>query len=584
MASKQLRQKFLDFFEKRGHKIVPSSSLIPTDPSVLFTTAGMQQFKPYYLGEKSPYGSNVVSCQKCFRTSDIEEVGDESHLTFLEMLGNFSFGGYFKEEAIKLAYDFLFKELKLPLEMAVFTVFEGDPSTSSGQVIPEDKESIKIWKKLGIPENKIKKCGKEDNFWGPTGEEGPCGPTTEIHFNNIEVWNLVFNEYYQDKNGKLTPLKQKGVDTGMGLERLAMVAQDKNSVYETDLFLPIMKEISSENEKTKRIIADHIKSSVFLISEDVFPSNVERGYILRRILRRVIRYGKLLDLPKNFLIPLGQKVVEIYKDVYPEVKSREADVLTVIQNEEEKFEKTLDKGLKFLKDNIDSYKIFDKAAKEEYGKELPYKGEFAFFMYETYGFPPELTLEELKKDPEISKKIKEDEFWNHFNKKIAQHQEISRAGAEQKFKGGLADDAEKTIKYHTATHLLLAALREILSPEVYQKGSNITTERLRFDFNYPQRLNEEQIKKIEDLINQKIRENILVETIEMPKGEALKTVKISFDPTKYGDIVKVYKIGDFSIELCGGPHVERTGILGKFKITKEESSGAGIRRIKAILE
>ncbi len=586
MTSKQLRQKFLDFFEKRGHKIVPSSSLIPTDSSVLFTTAGMQQFKPYYLGEKSPYDSNAVSCQKCFRTSDIEEVGDNNHLTFLEMLGNFSFGGYFKEEAIKLAYDFLFKELKLSLKDVIFTVFEGD------QNIPEDKESAQIWNKLGVPENKIKKCGKEDNFWGPTGEEGPCGPTTEIHFNDTEVWNLVFNEYYQDKNGKLAPLKQKGVDTGMGLERLAMVVQNKNSVYETDLFLPTINEILGTNEKAKRIITDHIKSSVFLISEDIFPSNIERGYILRRVLRRAIRYGKLLNLPKNFLIPLAQKVVEIYKDIYPEVKSQETDILTAIQNEEEKFEKTLEAGLKEY-NNIFSW--WDKKVamldKEKVGEKLTYfsiedikkLGRKFFDLFQNYGFPLDLSLEELKNYLKMEEIFKE-EIINSFNEEFKKHQEISRVSAEQKFKGGLADDAEKTIKYHTATHLLLAALREILSPEIYQKGSNITTERLRFDFNYQQKLSEEQIKKIEELINEKIRENIAVEMIEMSKGEALKTVKISFDPLKYGDMVKVYKIDDFSIELCGGPHIQKTGELGHFRIIKEESSGAGIRRIRAILE
>ena len=302
MNSQRIREDFLNFFKKKGHAIVPSFSLIPKDPSVLFTIAGMQQFKPYYLGEKSPYGSNVASCQKCFRTSDIEKVGDESHLTFLEMLGNFSFGDYFKKEAIKLAYEFLFKELKLKKEDFIFTVFKGSKD------VPEDKESAEIWRKLGIPEDKIKKCGKEDNFWGPTGEEGPCGPTTEIHFKGVEIWNLVFNEYYQDKNGKLTTLKQKGVDTGMGFERLAMVVQNKNSVYETDLFEPIINAISGQNEKAKRIIADHIKSSVFLISEGILPSNIERGYVLRRILRRAIRYGKLLNLPKNFLISLAQKV------------------------------------------------------------------------------------------------------------------------------------------------------------------------------------------------------------------------------------------------------------------------------------
>jgi len=565
MSSNNLRKIFLDFFKKKGHTIVPSSSLIPTDTSVLFTTAGMQQFKPYYLGEKSPYGQNVASCQKCFRTSDIEEVGDERHLTFLEMLGNFSFGGYFKEEAIKFAYEFIFKELKLPIKNAIFTVFEGNKE------IPEDKESAEIWGKLGIPKNQIKKCGKADNFWGPTGDEGPCGPTTEIHINGTEIWNLVFNEYYQNKEGKLTPLKQKGVDTGMGLERLTMIVQEKTSVFETDLFLPIINELrikkyELKDIKAERIIADHIKSTVFLVSEEILPSNVERGYILRRILRRAIRYGKILNLPKEFLIPLAQKTVEIYKDVYPEVKSRETDILTVIQNEEERFEKTLERGIKIL----------SKCSKID-GREL-------FNIYQSYGFPFEQSLEELERE---GKKIPQSEveiIKKEFNEELKKHQEISRAGAEEKFKGGLINHSEKAIQYHTATHLLLAALREVLGPEIYQKGSNITTERLRFDFNYPEKLNEEQIKKIENLVNQKIKENITVEMIEMPKDQALKFVKVSFNPDKYGNFVKIYKIGNFSIELCGGPHVKRTGELGHFKIIKEESSGAGIRRIKAILE
>jgi len=548
MTSKDLREKFLSFFEEKGHKIVSSSSLLPSDPSVLFTTAGMQQFKPYYLGEKSPYGKNVCSCQKCFRTSDVEEVGDESHLTFLEMLGNFSFGGYFKEEAIKLAYEFLFKELKLSLEEAIFTVFKGDEN------VPEDKESIEIWKKLGVPENKIQKKGKEDNFWGPTGEEGPCGPTTEIHLKGIEVWNLVFNEYYQDKDKKLAQLPQKGVDTGMGLERLAMIAEGGSSVFETDLFLPIINEIPGENEKAKRIIADHVKGSIFLIQESVLPSNVERGYVLRRILRRAIRYGKLLNLPKDFLIPLAQRAIEVYKDVYPELKSNESDILTVIQNEEEKFEKTLEDGLKQFEKGLD-----------------------AFELYTTYGFPLELTIE-LAKEKGIKIDVEE------FNKKFREHQEISRVGAEKKFVGGLADHSEKTIKYHTAAHLMLAVLRKVLGGEVYQKGSNITAERLRFDFNYPQKLNEEQIRKVEDLVNQKIKEDLPVACKEMSLEDAKKKGAMGVFEEKYGKIVKVYSIGDFSKEICGGPHVKRTSELGNFKITKEESSGAGVRRIRAVLE
>ncbi len=555
MEAQRIREEFLKFFEKKGHKIAPSSSLLPGDPSVLFTTAGMQQFKQYYLGEKSPYGQNVVSCQKCLRTSDIDEVGDESHLTFFEMLGNFSFGGYGKREAIRLAKEFLDS---INIKIDYVTVFEGD------QTVPRDKESLEAWQALGFSQEdgNLKFCGKEDNFWGPTGEEGPCGPTTEIYSRGIEIWNLVFNEYYCDKEKKLTPLKQKGVDTGMGLERLSMISQGKSSVFETDLFSPIIFSIPGKNDKAKRIIADHIKGAVFLIQEGVLPSNIERGYILRRVLRRAIRFGKLLNLPQNFLMPLVQKTIKIYGDVYPELKSQENDILTVIQKEEEKFEKTLEKGLK------EAEKIFAAGGDIEAG---------TFYLYETYGFPPELTQEMAEeRGIEIS-----DEALRALIKK---HQEISRAGAEKKFKGGLADQSEKTIRYHTASHLLLAAMREILGSEIYQKGSNITAERLRFDFNYPQKLNEEQIKKIEDLVNQKIQEDIEVEKMEMPKEKALKIAKISFEPVKYGDIVKVYKIGDFSIELCGGPHAQRTGELGHFRITKEESSGAGIRRLRAVLE
>ncbi len=572
MTSKDLREKFLDFFAKRGHFVVPSSSLLPTDPTVLFTTAGMQQFKPYYLGEKSPYGKNVCSCQKCFRTSDIEEVGDEKHLTFLEMLGNFSFGGYFKEEAIKLAFEFLFEELKLPLENAIFTVFKGD------QQVPPDEESIKIWKSLGIPENKIKKCGREDNFWGPTGQEGPCGPTTEIHFGEIEVWNLVFNEYYQDQKKELNPLKQKGVDTGMGLERLTGVIQQKPSVYETDLFEPIIKEIFNyqvplSNLKAVRIIADHIKGAVFLISEGIFPSNVERGYVLRRILRRAIRYGKLLNLPKNFLIPLGQKVIEIYQDVYPEVKLKENDTLTIIQKEEEHFEKTLEKGLKEFKLQIAKCKM----------KNLnEISGKIAFDLYQSYGFPLELTKELIKEE---GFQVDEKGFQEAFER----HRAISRLGVEKKF-GGIGKEAtDEATKLHTATHLLQAALREILGNHIKQMGSDITSQRLRFDFSHPHKLTPEEIKKVEDLVNQKIKENLEVKKEEMSYQQAIKSGALAFFKEKYPEIVTVYTISDssgqvFSKEICAGPHVKRTSELGHFKIIKEESCGAGIRRIRAILK
>ncbi len=595
---------------------MPSSSLLPADPSVLFTTAGMQQFKPYFLGEKSPYGNRVASCQKCFRTSDIDEVGDERHLTFFEMLGNFSFAvsaeasgeggaGYGKEEAIKLAKEFLDS---INIKIDYVTVFAGDPSTGSGQAVPKDEESAGIWRELGFSEDRgtLKFCGREDNFWGPTGEEGPCGPTTEIYSQGIEIWNIVFNQHYCHKDKSLTKLETFGVDTGMGFERLAMITQNKSNVFETDLFSSIM-EIKSRNE---RIIADHVRGAVFLISEGILPSNVERGYILRRILRRAIRYGKLSGEARQFLTPLVRQVVEIYKDVYPELKSSETNILIAIQNEEEKFEKTIGKAIKILNTEI-TLKDYAPDKKMEADNLIPLEidgipgftphsnllnGKWFFNLYQTFGFPFELAIEELKNMGRVIPEAKIDIMKKEFEEEMKEHQEISRAGAEKKFKGGLASTGEMETKYHTATHLLLAAMREILpariatqsvaggGQETYQKGSNITAERLRFDFNYPQRLNEEQIKKIEDLVNQKIKEDIVVEMIEMPKSEALKIAKVSFDPAKYGEVVKVYKIGDFSIELCGGPHIQRTGEMGHFKITKEESSGAGIRRLRAILE
>ncbi|MDP1538633.1 MAG: alanine--tRNA ligase [bacterium] len=608
MTPDKLRREFLSFFEKRGHRIVSSSSLIPTDPSVLFTTAGMQQFKPYYLSQVSPYGPNVASCQKCFRTSDIEEVGDKSHLTFLEMLGNFSFAtstkasgeggaGYFKQESIKWAYEFLFEELKLSPEDAVFTVFEGNKD------VPEDKESVEFWKTLGVPEKRIKRYGRKDNFWGPTGEEGPCGPTTEIHINGIEIWNLVFNEYYQNKNKKLTPLAQKGVDTGMGLERLAMIVQDKPSVFETDLFQSLIKGIEkyqtklySLSPRPYRIIADHAKGAVFLISEGVLPSNVERGYVLRRILRRAIRYGKLLSLAKQFLIPLAQKVIEIYRDVYPEVKSKEADILTVIQNEEEKFEKTLEEGLKELK----KLKRIGKIEEVEGGKIKIFNrvsARDAFYIYQTFGFPLEMIQEELAKNALL---VDEEEFQEEFKK----HQEISRAGVENKFGGVGKEAGETSAKLHTATHLLHAALRKILGEHVKQMGSDITAQRLRFDFSYPQKMTTEEIKKVQDLVNQKIREDLKVEKEEMLYEEAIKGGALAFFKEKYPSVVTVYSITEprnsgarvkkriksssptdvFSKEICAGPHAKRTSELGLFRIIKEESSGAGVRRIRAILE
>ena len=559
MESFELRKRFLEFFKEKGHKIVPSSSILPSDPSVLFTTAGMQQFKPYYIGEKSPYGLNVVSCQKCIRTSDIDEVGDKSHLTFLEMLGNFSFGGYFKEEAIKMACEFLFDELKLSEDKVFFTVFEGDKN------IPLDTESIEILKKMRVSEDKIKKYPKEDNFWGPTGECGPCGPTLEIYYDGIEIWNLVFNEYYMDKDKKLTLLPQKGVDTGMGLERLAMSSQNKLSVFETDLFEPIIAEIKKygkDEEKAQRIIADHIKSAVFIASEGIVPLNVEKGYILRRIIRRAIRYGRILNMPKDFLITLAKIVIEMYKEPYPELVSKQVEILTIIQKEEEKFEKTLEKGLK----------IFGKIAEKG-----DISGTDAFHLYDTYGFPLELTIELAKE-----KNLKVDE--KEFNKLFEKHREVSRAGAQKKF-GGVGKEADsQSACLHTATHLLHAALREILGAHVKQTGSDITSQRLRFDFSHSQKVSDDELKKIENLVNKKIKEDIAIGKEEMPTERAISSGALSFFKDKYPEKVSVYSINNFSKEICAGPHADRTKELGSFKIVKEESLGSNTRRIKAILE
>lgn len=567
MDSNQLRKEFLNFFEKKGHKIVPSSSLIPEDSSVLFTTAGMQQFKKYFLGEKSPYGKRVASIQKCFRTSDIDLVGDSSHLTFLEMLGNFSFGDYFKEQAIEYAFEFVTNVLKLKIQYV--SVFRGD------REVPRDEESVKVWKRLGV--KNIKEAGREDNFWGPTGKEGPCGPTTEIYINDIEVWNIVFNEYYCNQEKKLTPLKQKGVDTGMGLERLAMVVQGKPSVFETDLFLPIFE----AKDKMGRIIVDHIKGAVFLAADGIVPSNLERGYVLRRILRRAIRFGKLLGLESGFLIPLAQRVIDLYKDVYPELLHRQPDILTIIHNENEKFSRTLERGLSQL-DKLLKLKVKEEKLKVISGKE-------AFDLYQSYGFPLELIIEIAKE-----KGVSVDKAG--FERVFQEHKEISRAGFEGKFGGhGLLldtgelkardeEELKKVTRLHTATHLLQAALRKVLGDKVRQAGSDITIERTRFDFTFDRKLTKEEIQKVEDLVNQKIKEDLPQKKEEMSYQEALKSGALAFFKGKYPERVSVYSFGDFSREVCGGPHVKRTSEIGHFKIIKEESSGAGVRRIRAIVE
>jgi len=565
MDSNEIRKSFLDFFLKKEHKIVLSSSLLPTDPSVLFTTAGMQQFKPYYTEEKSPYGDNVATCQKCVRTSDIEEVGDERHLTFFEMLGNFSFGGYFKKEAITLAKEFL-DSLKVKIEYV--TVFEGDSE------VPKDIETIGVWKELGFTEEKgnLHLCPKAENFWGPTGDEGPCGPTTEIYAGGIEIWNIVFNEYYCDKNKKLKKLEKPGVDTGMGLERLAMVMQGKKTVFGTDLFSSLIEEIEKEskigyedNPKMFRIIADHVKSAVFLASEGIIPSNIEQGYVLRRLLRRAIRYGKLLKMPKGFIIDLAKKIVKTYGDNYPDLNEKEKEIIKVIKEEDRKFEKTLEKGIKELEVQITENKSKVLSAKT------------VFDLYQSYGFPLELTSELAKEQGfEIDEQ--------GFNEELSKHQEISRAGALKKF-GGVGKEATyDATKLHTATHLLQQALRKVLGNSVHQMGSDINSERLRFDFSYDKKLTPEELKEVESIVNEKIQEDLEVKMEEMEYKEAVKAGALAFFKQKYPKIVSVYSVGKFSKEICAGPHVKRASELGRFKIKKEESSSAGVRRIKAVLE
>ena len=566
MQAAELRKKFLDFFESKGHKIVQSSSLIPDDPSVLLTTAGMKQFKKYYTGEanaKRDFGSlSTASIQKCFRTSDIDEVGDERHLTFFEMLGNFSFGGYFKEEAISYGYEFLAETLDLSIDY--ITVFDPEkvPEGDWRKGVPFDEESYDIWKKI-LPEEKIRREGT-DNFWGPTGAEGPCGPTTEIYINGTEIWNIVFNQFYCDRDGNLASLKIQGVDTGMGFERLAMVAQNKENIFETDLFEPLLGIlIESISEKQKRIIVDHARSVAFLISDGVLPSNKEAGYILRRLMRRLISYGTGKE--KN----LFELVVANYKSFYPELNLER--ILSVFNDENEKFARTLNKGLSEL------IKLGEIDAKT------------AFRLYESYGLPFEVIKEYDggKKTRNLSREDFEEEF--------KKHQAISRAGAENKFGGhGLLldtgelkakdeEELKKVTRLHTATHLLQAALRKVLGQDVKQMGSDITVERTRFDFSFPRKLTPEEIKEVEDLVNKAIADGLEVKMEEMDIEEAKKSGALYFFKEKYPSKVKIYSAGNFSKELCGGPHVANTREVGKFAILKEEASSSGVRRIRGVV-
>ena len=583
MKAKELKNKYFEFFKEKEHKLISSASLIPEhDPTVLFTTAGMHPLVAYLMGEKHPLGRRLVDVQKCIRTVDIDEVGDASHLTFFEMLGNWSLGNYWKKDAIEWSFEFLTskKWLGLDKDRLYVTVFAGDEDA------PKDEESAGIWKSLGIPEEKIFYLPKKDNWWGPAGSTGPCGPDTEMFYDTgkekcgkdckpgcgcgkyFEVWNDVFMQYDKTKDGKYVPLKQKNVDTGMGVERTAAMLQGKNTVYEIETFAAIMEKIQVEakeqNMRSMRIIADHLRASAFILAERVAPSNLDQGYVLRKLIRRSIRHSRLLGIEKeNFTSEIAKIVVDIYKKDYAELNENKSFILEELEKEEGKFKKTLEAGLR----------EFNKLVK----KDLRITGKEAFILFSSYGFPWEMT-QELAEE----KGLKVDK--SEFEKEFKRHQELSRAGAEKKFKGGLADSSEESKRLHTATHLLNEALRRVISRDIVQKGSNITPERLRFDFNLDRKLKEEEIQKVEDLVNQKIKEPILVKREKIGLEEAKKRHAQGVFEHKYADRVSVYSMGDFSVEICGGPHVKNAKELGKFKIIKEESSAAGIRRIKAVLE
>ena len=559
-----LIKSYISFFKKKGHKEIPNSSLIPeNDPTVLFTTAGMHPIVPYLLGQPHPQGKRLVNNQRCIRTQDIDEVGDDWHLTFFEMLGNWSLGEYFKKEAIEMSFEFLTKVIGIKEQKLYVTCFKGDKDA------PKDTEAADIWKSLGVKQSNIKFLGKDDNWWGPAGEVGPCGPDTEMFVNGSEIWNDVFMQYNKTKSGQYKELAQKNVDTGMGVERTIAVLNNMKSVYETSTFAPIIKQIEKisgkknlTNNKSARIIADHIKAACFIINDGVMPGNVEQSYILRRLIRRAVRNLRNLGVP----IMEIDATVEIAKSIisiYPDYKLKKKIIFDELKKEETRFQSTLEKGLR----------EFEKMAKD---KKIDAKE--AFFLYQSYGFPIEM-INELADEKSI--KVDEKGFYKEFEK----HQKLSRTAAEGKFKSGLADSSEQTTKLHTAAHLLNEALRTILKkPDLSQKGSNINPERLRFDFNFDRKLTDKEKEKIEELVNKKIQENLKVVCEEMSVKQAKDLGAHGAFESKYGSKIKVYSIGKFSKEICAGPHVQNTGELGKFKITKEQSSSAGVRRIKAILE
>ncbi len=589
MKAIEIRNKYLDFFKRHGHAVIPSAPLIPeNDPSVLFTTAGMQPLVPYLLGEKHPEGTRLTDFQKCLRTNDIDEVGDNRHLTYFEMLGNWSLGDYFKEESIAMSFEFLTKELGIPVEKLSVTCFAGDKDCQ------RDEVTASCWKKAGIPEDRIYYFGKDDNWW-IAGEEGPCGPDTEMFYDTgkpkcsencnpscgcgkyVEIWNNVFMEFFKTKDGKYTKLKQHNVDTGLGLERMTMLLQGKETPFDTELFKPVMdklQELAGENDsiESRRIVSEHLRSSMMIIQDGGLPSNVDRGYILRRLIRRMVRHLRKLQINLNELGELIDLNIDTLKEMYPELHQNSNKIKSVIIEEKDKFEKTLERGEREFN------KIVNRMKND--GKDT-ISGQDLFTLYETYGFPPEVTQDLAR---EAGLKVDTTEF----DKLFKEHQEKSRMGSEQKFKGGLAGTGEQEVRYHTATHLLNAALKVILGKDVHQKGSNITPERMRFDFSCDHKLTDDEKKKVEDLVNEWIAQGLDVKCEEMKKDDAIKSGAECMFIEKYPDIVTVYSIGNdketVSKELCGGPHVKNTSELGHFKIKKEEASSAGVRRIKAILE
>ena len=583
MKAIEIRNKYLKFFENHGHAVIPSAPLIPeNDPSVLFNTAGMQPLVPYLLGQKHPSGTRLTDFQKCVRTNDIDEVGDNRHLTYFEMLGNWSLGDYFKDESIAMSYEFLTKELGIPNEKISVTCFAGDEDCD------KDTVSYEAWKRAGIPDERIYFYGKDNNWW-IAGEEGPCGPDTEMFYDTgkpkcsencdpacdcgkyVEIWNNVFMEFYKDKNG-YSKLEQRNVDTGLGLERMAMLLQGKETPFETELFAPTMKKLESLQSvdliESRRIVAEHLRSSIMIINDGGRPANVDRGYILRRLLRRMTRHLNKLGIDLNNLQDIIETSINALKELYPELETNKKEIINVIVAEKDKFMKTLQKG----------EKEFEKIANrtKSQGKEV-LDSKAVFNLYETYGFPSEMTVE-LAEENGLKVDLED------FQKLFKEHQEKSRLGSAQKFKGGLASTGEIEVKYHTATHLLNAALKVVLGNHVHQKGSNITAERMRFDFSHPAKMTDEEKQKTESLVNEWIEAGLNVTVQEMPKEDAIKSGAECMFIEKYPDIVTVYSIGDVSKELCGGPHVKNTSELGHFKIKKEEASSAGVRRIKAILE